>query len=269
MAGHRNDAIYREFLDLFVARLGGHPLYLTVVASACFYAYAALRRVELAVEALTAALLVLGFVMPDSTRLELFKVPAELPLLAAVLLQFLMGLWRRDAWRCLFAMQGLVAVAAILVPRDLLPSPLREAIFFHLAVLGVYVIATVFHDEAGRLLRGLAAALVVVACVVDLFALLDHPGTAPLWALLLYPLCMAALLAAYGRLLGHRPSVALAGAVVVCWLVRTSWWAYVALRQVVAGLDQIVLSMALFVVAVLISLGKSGLLTRRVVRDKQ
>ena len=51
--GHRDDEVYREFLDLFSARLGYHPLFLAVLASAGFYAYALVRRVPWTVEALT------------------------------------------------------------------------------------------------------------------------------------------------------------------------------------------------------------------------
>ncbi len=45
-------------------------------------------------------------------------------------------------------------------------------------------------------------------------------------------------------------------------LAAMGWRGYVFLRQAVAGLDYITLSMALFAVAVLISLGKSGFLTQ-------
>lgn len=43
-AGHRPEGIYQEFLALFTSRLGAGPLLLTLVASAGFYAYAAVRH---------------------------------------------------------------------------------------------------------------------------------------------------------------------------------------------------------------------------------
>jgi hypothetical protein len=46
--GHRAEPVYREFLDLFTARLGGAPLFLTVLVAAGFYLYAWLRGVPFA-----------------------------------------------------------------------------------------------------------------------------------------------------------------------------------------------------------------------------
>ncbi len=43
MVGHRPDPIYQEFLGRFIHRLGGTPLYLTLLASSAFLAYAASR----------------------------------------------------------------------------------------------------------------------------------------------------------------------------------------------------------------------------------
>ena len=155
LVGHRDDAIYQEFLDLFTTRLGGNPLYLTVVASAGIYAYAALRRVPLATEALTCVLVALAFVGPTAVSWGDGDPLLSAPILAAVVLQLALLCWRRDVWRCL-----------------------------------------------------------------------------------------------------------LAALVVGCWLARAGWWGYAAARQFVVGIDHIALSMALFALAVLISLGKAGLLRR-------
>ncbi len=54
--GHRPEPVYQWFLDRFIERLGGTPLYLTLLASAGFYLYAALRGAPMAFDALTAAL---------------------------------------------------------------------------------------------------------------------------------------------------------------------------------------------------------------------
>jgi hypothetical protein len=263
LLGHRHDPIYSEFLDLFSARLGGHPIYLTVAASAGFYGYAALRRVPWATEALTAALVVLAAVGPRTAEPGEAGPVLWVPLIVAFTLQLLLGFWRRAAWRCLFAVEGVVALAAVLTPEDLIAAPLRHLLVFHLALLGVLVVGAAFHDETGRMLRGVGAALVLMACLVDVFGFMTQPGTLPVWALVCYPVIMAALLAAYGRLLGHPFSVAVALLVVACFVARAAWWGYFAARQVVVGLDQIAISMALFALAVLISLGKAGLLRRR------
>jgi hypothetical protein len=79
-----------------------------------------------------------------------------------------------------------------------------------------------------------------------------------------YPLVLAGLLAAYGLLLRHRPSLAFAAGAVACWLAVIGWYSYWALRQVVTGLDYLAGSLVVFAVAILVSLAKSGILARRV-----
>jgi hypothetical protein len=51
-----------------------------------------------------------------------------------------------------------------------------------------------------------------------------------------------------------------------CWLTAAGWRGYRALRQIIVGLDYLALSLTLFAVAVLISLGKAGVLWRGGVR---
>jgi hypothetical protein len=261
LLGVRHDPIYNEFLDLFRSRLGGHPIYLTVVAAAGFYLYAMLRGVRWATEALTAALVALAVVGARTAEQGEGGPVLWVPLVAAVALQLAIGLWRRAAWRCLLAAEGLTVLVAVLLPEDV-SGPLRPAIVFHLGLLGVLIVGAAFRDETGRLLRDMAAALVLVACLIAVFGLMLQPGPIPAWAVMTYPLVMAVALASYGRFLGHRLSVMVAALVVVCWLARLAGWGYLAARQVVVGLDHIALSLALFALAVLISLGKSGLLKR-------
>jgi hypothetical protein len=49
----------------------------------------------------------------------------------------------------------------------------------------------------------------------------------------------------------------------VVWMAGAGWRGYLLLRQTVAGLDHMAVGLALFVVAVLVSLGKAGALSRR------
>lgn len=153
--GHRSDAVYREFLDLFIARLGGAPLVLTLLAAAAFYSYAWLRGVPLASEGLTAAVATLAFTRPDTRALADLSLAHPGLLVVPVVLQGALGLLRREWWR-------LVAVAGV--------------------------------------------------------------GAA--------------------------------------WLTGAAWRLYVVLRAEVAGLDYLILGLLLFPVAVLISLGKAGVLAR-------
>lgn len=263
LLGHRRaDPLYREFLDLFTARLGADPLYLTLIAVAGFYGYASLRQVHRAAEGLTAALIALALVRPDTLVRNETPAPWLVPLLALVVVQLWLGFWRRSSWRCLLAAEGLAVIATLALPREFASRPYQQIIGFHLGLLALMAVGAVFNDDAARLLRTLGAGLVLIACLAVLFEGLHFGDNLPPLPFLAYPLLMAVFLASYALLLGHWPSLAVTGLVLMCWLGVFGWWGYRALRQVVVGLDHIALSLALFAVALLISLGKAGLLSR-------
>src|SRR5262249_11252161 len=97
--GHRPDEIYAEFLNRFVARLGGTPLFVALVAACAFYVYAWLRGVPLAAEWLTGSVAALAVVSPDALTLGELGAPHAGPLVGAVTLQVWVWLWRREWWR--------------------------------------------------------------------------------------------------------------------------------------------------------------------------
>jgi hypothetical protein len=256
-----DDPLYTAFVREFTMWMGGGPFWTTLVGLAAFYAYAALRRVPLATEALTAALVLLAFVAPKSSdSLEpVTQVPVAL--LAAACLQLVLGVARRSAGRCLAACCCLVAVVALtpLGPRD---GFLRAVAAFHTGLFCLLVLGAVFDTPLGRRLRGMAALLAALACVAVLIRGLHRPDALPEWLVWGYPLAMAGLLAGYGRWLRHLLSLWMAGFIGVCMLLagggRGYWW----LRQFIIGLDFLAISLAFFVVAVLISLAKARFLRR-------
>jgi len=77
-----------------------------------------------------------------------------------------------------------------------------------------------------------------------------------------YPLVLGILLAVYGQLLRHSYSLVLATALLGYWVFNFGWTGYRAVRTRFQGIDQIVCGLGFFAVAVLVSLGKSGVLTR-------
>jgi hypothetical protein len=252
---HRAEPVYLGFLNLFTSRLGGDPLSLAVLASAGFYAYASARGVPGAVDAVAAALVALAFIGPQTMSLWAPDVPRPLPILAAAAIQLVVGLQRRNAWRCLAGGCG-AAAAALALPED---SFLREAVAFHLALVSVLLVGAGFDDAFGRFLRVAGGALAVLAGLA--WAVAPPEGLPPGLASG-YGLLLAVVLLAYGLLLRHRPSLAGAGLCLAVWLAAVGGRGYLALRQVVNGLDYIALSMVVFGVAVLISLGKAGALER-------
>ena len=260
LVGHRTDPIYQQFLDLFAVRLGVLPASLTLLIAVAFYIYAAGRRVPGAPEALTAALLVLAVVGPDTLRWGEFVAIQPAPLLAAGAMQLGLGVWRRASWRCLAGCAAIAVGLAFL--DDAVIAGLRLPVSFHLALLAMLLVGALFDDAFAHWLRSAAAVLMIFAGLTSQFFALELPTDLPVWIWQVYPLFMATVLGGYGWLLHHR--LAQAGAVLVftTWLIAAAWHGYLALRHFVRGLDYLVLSLAVFALAVLISLGKSGLLAR-------
>jgi hypothetical protein len=264
--GHRSEALYQDFLNLFTARLGGGPLFLTLVASAGFYACAAVRRVPTAVDWLTASLAALAFVGPETHQFDQLVAPQPLPLLAAAALQLGLGLWRRNSCRYLIG-TGLAALAALSFPVE--DSPVRGPLAFHAGLFVVLLVGAAFDDALARLLRIAGAVVVLVVCMVVMFTRIDVSFLVPPEANETYPLVMAAFLAAYSQLIRHRPALVMGTVVLAGWMAQAGWRAYCSLRVLVAGLDYIALSLALLGLAVAISLNKSGARSRWIAARRQ
>jgi hypothetical protein len=168
LVGHRHDPIYQQFLQLFTVTLGGNPLYITVVALLCLFAYAMVRRVPQAADMLTVALLALSIISPDFVDPKLRNSISPAPLSAAMALQLLVGWRRREVLRCLFAVEGLVLTVAVLLSDTNLSLNLRAAIVLHLGLVGALAAGAAFNYKAARLIRnvsvfGLFLAVVLVA----------------------------------------------------------------------------------------------------------
>ena len=267
VVGHRAEPLYQWFLGCFVARLGGTPLFLTLIASAGFYAYATLRRVPGALDTLSAAMVALAFVAPQTLDLDGLVPPQALPILAAAMAQTVVGLRRRDAGRCLIGASGLVASAmigrgAIGGAGDPVPAT------FHLVLIAVLVVGAAFDDRLGRLLRTAGAVLALLGALVVMMGPVERTGALPTWAVEVYPLVMSLMIASYGFMLGHRTSLASAGLIVIVWLAALACRGYASLRHVVAGLDYIAIGLVLFLLAVLTSMAKGGALPLRIVDGK-
>lgn len=254
-AGHRADPIYRGFLALFAERIGD-PLSVTVLSAAIFYAYAALRRVPSAIEALAASLAALAVVGPDTLEGHELIAPRVLPLLAAAALQLAVGVWRRGAWRCLGG-TAFLAAALLALAENAEEMLLCGFLAFHIFLIGALLVAAVFDNPLAAMLRVVGPILAIPICFAVLLARSPSGASVPPLLLVVYPLLMAALLLLYGRLL--RQTAALAAAVLIFsgWTMLFGWRLYGWLRSTVAGIDHILLSLALFALAVFISLAKA------------
>jgi hypothetical protein len=267
--GHRDDHIYQEFLRIFTARLGGDPLYVTLLAVAVFYFYAMLRAAPFAIEALSASLAVLAVIGPNTLATYTFVDPQPLPILAAGIMQLGLGLWRQQSWRCLAA-AGLAVAAFLAIPvHDHAWRALQVPIAFHLWLFAILLISEGFDDGLARQLRIVGPCLVLLACVYVVSTPINLPGFLPRWTLNAYVPMMAGVLLCYGLLPKRRTSLVLAGLILACWMAETCWRGYGLWRQMLVGLDYLVLSLALFAVAILISLTRAGTLARWLKREPE
>lgn len=262
LADRHGDRIYEEFLGVFSARLGGTPLYVTLLGLAGFYFYAAVRRVPMATEALTAVLASLAIIGPSVRGLSQLGPPQITPLLAAAALQLGLGLWQRSSWRCLLAAAGLALAANLALP-VYIGAGLRGPIALHILLAAMMIVGAAFDDAFARLLRVLGGLGLLLACQAVLFGKVDRLADLPWWVAEFYPPVVATILAVYGFALGHVLSLILAAGVLGSWLTVLGVRGYRALRQFVVGLDYLAWSFALFAVAMLVSLAKSGILKRR------
>jgi hypothetical protein len=255
VVGHREDPIYREFLNVFGSRVGD-PLSILLLVSAAFYGYAASRGARGAYEALTVTLLTLAFVGPDTLDDRVLVAPQLLPLLAASVLQLGPGLTHRNCWRCLIGL-GLLAMVALVSPDD---ADLRfgPVIAYHVILVGILMLGAVFNDRLGRFLRVVGVSLVTLTGLMALSEAFAPSAGLPG----AYVLLLAVVLVGYGRLVGLRSSFLGASVLLMGWLGVVGWRTYCWLRQLVTGLDQMLLSLALFALAILVSLIKSGVFAR-------
>lgn len=102
------DGPAEEFLTLFMDGTHASPVFLTLVGCSGFALYAWLRGVPLATEALSAALAAFACVTPNTMSPADAAVVRPEWLVAPVVLQGVLGLIRRDAWR-LIAIGGVAA----------------------------------------------------------------------------------------------------------------------------------------------------------------
>ena len=257
------DPVYNKFLDLFSERLGADPLFWTLLLAAGFYGYAALRGVRWATGGLSISLAAMSMVATNSLRLGWLAPPEAGPLLAPAALQFYLGWRRRSSMNLLFAsicMAGAIALA-VPVPDGPLPiGQLRFAIFGNLVAVSMLTLGAIFQDRMGRAIRafGVLTAFFFAAIVV-------HPQKVPElpWTIhVLYPLAVGILLAAYGSWQRHSLTMIAATILLGYWLFTWGWTAYQYVRTSLKGFDYLASGLSCFAIAILVSLGKAGVLSR-------
>jgi hypothetical protein len=263
VVGHRADPAFQGFLNLFMSRLGGSPLFLTAIAAALFYAFAAARAVPLAWGGLAATLAALSVVGPNTLDLNGLRPPSAWPILAIALLEAGLSYRRRDSWRGLIAAVCFVAAIGMALP-DGMPVA-RGLVLLQLALLALLTLGAIFDDRLGRLLQQSGALVLFLMSVAAICRVPRLLSDLPQGILDRYALLMVAVAIGYGVTVRSRLYFAEAGAVLGLWLTVVGWRAYIFLRQLIVGLDLIVWGLAFFLLAAFISLKKAGAFPNRFV----
>jgi hypothetical protein len=258
MTGHRYEAVYMHFLDMFMGTLGGSPAFLTLVAAILFLAYAAARRVPLAWELIAVGLTALAVVGPKTITPFDTVSPRSLPLLAAGLVLGSVAARRRSSGRAVLAV-GLLVAGMTRGQAELWPHTNLVPLAVHISIVAMLVVSVAFDDWLADLARVSGAFSVLVLGVGSAF---DSPWTEVAIPGVLsscYPLLAVVLTWTFGFLMRDRMYLAIAAIDLAAWLMHSGSEFYQQLRRVVVGLDQITFGMVFFLIALAISLRKAGI----------
>lgn len=256
--GHQSDPVYQGFLRTFTERLGGDPYFWTMIGAALFYCYAGVRRVEGSLGAATGMLAALAILGPDPLTPVHSRAPMAWPMALAALIQIGVAIQRRNAWNWLLSAGAAFAFTILALDG----VALGEIVAVHVFI-AILAVGGAMGDNVGAGYLRLGAGLSLLAVAGNaLLGNFSDAANLPRWVGEAYPFVAATVLGCYGLVIRDKKSVTIAIAILGAWFVKTGWQGYVLIRSFFAGFDQVMLSLVLFVVAVVVSMGKSGRLPR-------
>ena len=253
--GHRVDPVYQGFLTTFMGALGASPLFLTL-AAVVIVCVAAVRRLPFALEAMTCSLLVLSLAGRRTLDFGGLTTPQPLLLFAVAALQLGLALRLKASWR--FLVGAIALTGAVAIGTDRVGwHGLQAVVAVHIMLAALMAVGVLFDDALSRFLAGVGAALLNLAC---LSALWTDPGYAELPPILVlaYPVVLGLVGIAYGHATGSRAYLVAGWAGILGWLAAVGWQGYGQLRRRLVGLDWIIVGLAFFGLAAVISLAKAG-----------
>lgn len=251
-----------EFLAMFRAALCA-PALPTVVLTTLFYSYAFLKGVRYAQECLSAAVLMFAVVGLDSINGRTLMPIQPWPLVTVALFQLAMGMRDGRSPRVLF---GLMCTAAAVRFGDwgLTSTMLRNALWFGLTEASLIGVSWWYRDRFARALRPVSAwVMTAFAC-----GLLEWPEQfeprVPAIAITGSVVLLGVLAVAFSRRLPSLAWYFLGWFVGAIGTLRTGFVAYGAARVYRGPLDidSLLLGAAFFLLAILISTAKGGLLQK-------
>ncbi len=145
----------------------------------------------------------------------------------------------------------------------------RAAILVHVLLAAALLVGVLFRDAVGRWIQGLGAACLLCLALVTVACDPSTLGNPPHWLLVLYPLLAGTIALVYGLLVKNPWCFASAVGCLCGWLAASGWSSYRQARRSIVGLDYIVWGIVSFVLAILVSLSKTGLLRRLHLRGRK
>jgi len=268
MTASPHDAADLGFLVLFQSILHMSPLCLTMLAVTAFYFVALLRRVPEAWMAISLTLVVFSVCGPCTFNPDTIAGPFGLPILGAGVLFLIVGIMRRHAVGCLLG--GWCAILALWIDfRGTSFEAYHGAIPVHLLLASILIVGAVFRDARGKWIQDLGAAAILLLALTAANCMPWECNDLPYVLQTFYPPCAAVGAAAYGFLLKNRWYYAGALGSLCGWSSGTGWGAYRQARNSIAGLNYIVSGAIFFLVAIVVSLSKMGLLQKLFSRERK
>ena len=250
----------RDFLSAFTSRVGS-PLWVTVAATLLFFLYASCRRARWAEQFLLGTLLVAAFVGRQTHDIHSLQPLQLWPLAIVGLWQGFVGIDRRDSRSCLLATVCLLVLLRSFVPGDV-SWIVRNVIPLHVAGGTCLVLGAVLHDRFAHILRKLGVPLLVTATLTAAFAPSEVTVAYPGWTVPAYLLLIVSITLDYAYLVHSRFYffAALANGMIAGGRMLVEFSAVLERILTWRGAGYFVAGLAWFVLAVLISASKAGLL---------
>ena len=249
--------LFEIFLADFV-RAVGSPVFLTLCGLALFYVYGWLRGLPKAEFGFVGALCGLAFVGPETILFESLTEPKVWPLAVVGCVELIHALIRPHSIRCLLGTTGcLIALTIILQETVLLTYPMTTG--YHLILLSLLIIGGLFKDEFATDLRGIAALLIPINCLIALMP--DTNFGISEGQTLFYPAGMVLLMLGYGMLLKDKRFLYTGLIMLTGGSLVTGWEGYFALQRKLGpkAPAPLVWGVICFVLAALISAMKGGM----------
>ena len=250
-----DDAVTLEFLADFTGTLGVTPLFMSLVLASAFYAWAAVRHVPAAVEALTVALLALSVVAPRTYGIDTLRSAQIVPVLLAASIQTGAALYRRNSVRC-FAAACLLIAAATIAGRGMWFTAWNNFVPKHLALASMLVIGAIFDDWLAKVLKHAASMAILLLGATCAMGSTWLVGDLPPAAVSAYPAGAIVAATALGCLLRNHWLYGVAVVTAAFWAAAAGGKGYSTVRRLIPGLPYLVGAFVFFLVAFWISLAK-------------